>query len=491
MTDDVTHVRLDRWSGGLAAAVVLAAFGIVDGSPVLFVAAAVPVVYVLYGSLDRVALDPESLSVDREMERESAFPGDRIDVRVRITNDGDRPLADLRVVDGVPGDLSVVDGHPREALTLRPGETATVEYTVVARRGDHGFGPVRIRARSTSGTDVVTVDATAEGASTLTCRPDIDGVPLARQTQQFAGSIGTDSGGTGVEFHSTREYRRGDPVSRIDWRRLAKSGDLTTIDYREHRSARVVVAVDARDPCYVAPEPGAPTGAAMCSYGARRVFDVLRAAGHEVGAAGFGLPDRMGTVGPAWVRPGGDDETRLRAHDLFEAAAETPDHLIDGPDRRPRGVPPRPEGPRDPTRDRRPDADRADVAATDGGPPHGDGPMRPVDGEGAGGDTDGDADPGDPIDSLCERLSAETQVLLFTPALDRFPEDVVRRVRAHGHRITVVSPDVTSDDSTGGRLHDVERSILLEDLRAAEARVIDWERDRPLALTLASVLEGI
>lgn len=531
MSTAVDRIHVDRWSGGLAGAIVIAVAGLLAGSTVLIVAAAIPVVYVVYGAVDSVDVDPSTVSVERELGRESAFPGDRVGVTVRVTNEGKTALSDVRVADQVPREVSVVDGRDRRALSLRPGETGTLEYTVVARRGEHEFGPVGIRLRSTSGTDVLTLEVVPEGSTQLTCRPDLEFVPLDRRTRQFVGTVATDTAGPGVEFHSTREYRAGDPVSRIDWRRLAKSGDLTTVNYREHRSARVVVAVDARDPCYVAPVEGAPTGAAICGYGARRVFDVLRGAGHEVGAAGFGLRNG-GNSGPAWVEPGTGEETRIRSYDVFDTATETPRHLQPG--RIPRGqfASETHGGPRS---GRNPPGGSPSVAR-DGGPPgsksarRGEASARWDDppGRNRGGNRDSDrghhgprerrdrsgrasrrgrrdrrgpnsttttpsrgSSDGDGIDSLFGRFSPETQLVLLTPALEEYPVSVVRTAIAYGHRVTVISPDVTTAESTGGRLQNVERQLVLEEMRGAGARVVDWDRERPLALTLASLVEGI
>jgi uncharacterized repeat protein (TIGR01451 family) len=527
MSGSESRFRVDRWSGGLAAAVGLSVAGVLQGSAVLFVAATVPVAYVVYGALDRVRLSAGDVAVERRIDRTAAFPGDEVEVAVAVTNEGDRPLVDLRVADVVPEGVAVVEGSPRGAMALRPGETGTVRYAVVARRGDHEFGPVRVRGRSTSGTDVVTVEVAPEEGR-ISCRPDLETIPLARQTRPFAGGVGTDDAGSGVEFHSTRDYRRGDPVSRVDWRRFAKTGDLTTVDYREHRTTRVVVAVDAREPCHVAGAPGGPTGAAMCAYGARRSFETLRAAGHGVGATVLGIPDRLGTGGPAWVDPGTDEETQIRALELFDAAAEPPDRTRR--DRRAAdtaGATGRPGAGDAPAGGRRAPA----TATTDGGRggrPSEAGDERDRKGRTPGGQTarsptthgSGGRRRGPPEDRrgsgrrnrrgrgargrdhtrrggigaaerLPERLSANAQLLLFTPALDDVPEEVVRTVTAHGHRVTVVSPDVTGPDTTGGRIESVERRLRLDDLREAGATVVDWDRDRPLALTLDAVLEGL
>lgn len=475
--------RLDRYSGGLAGTTLLAAAGLLAGSPTLLVAAAIPTAFVAYGALTRVRFDPEALSVERSVSRTAPLPGERVRVRLSVENDGP-PVTDLRVADGVPEDLAVVEGSPRGGFALGRGGSATLEYVVVARRGRFEFGPVRVRARNLSGSAVETRDVEPAGTTDLTCEPSLDSVPVRRQTGRFAGTVRTEVGGSGVEFHSTREYRRGDPVNRIDWRRLAKTGDLTTVDYREHRAARVLLLVDSRRPSHVAPVPGAPTAAATCAHGAGRVMDLLLSEGHHVGTAALGL---VGPAdGPALVAPGRGEEHRIRARELLDAAAELPDDA--GGRAGVPGGPPQTTGSNGKRTGRRLERD---------GPPSGGTP-----GEVAGADAVADGGPGgttgspagrpdDPVRTLSGRLPANTQVILFTPALDGDPEAVTRTLSALGHRVTVVSPDVTTGEGSGARLLAVERDLHLESLRAAGANVVDWDRDRPLAVALAGVLDGI
>jgi len=63
-------------------------------------------------------------------------------------------------------------------------------------------------------------------------------LPLRGLTTKYHGRVPTDVGGAGVEFHATREYRRGDPVKRIDWNRRARTGELATLELREERAPR-------------------------------------------------------------------------------------------------------------------------------------------------------------------------------------------------------------------------------------------------------------
>lgn len=463
--------RLDRYSGAIAAAVALVGVGVVANADALLVSATVPLIYVVYGSLSTVGVTPDTVDVERSLERTGAFPGERIEVELTVRNEGGDPLADLRVVDDVPDALPVVAGTPRGAVALRPGEAVTIEYTVVANRGTHSFGPATVRGRSLSGTDVETVPFDPADESTIVCTPEVDDVPLQVQTTNFAGRVRTDSGGSGVEFHSTREYQHGDPMARIDWRRLAKGQELTTIDFREYRAARVVLLVDARDVCHVAPRRGIPTGAAMSAFGASRALSALLSEGHEVGAAAFGVHDKAG-VGPAWVEPGRGEELVIRVRNVLDAAAATPD---DGADTVTGSS----------STGRSANEQNRSGGARDGGST-----TRPDTGQ------QGDAAPApdggiDDVDVLRERLPPDAQVLFFTPAVDSFPRTVVRRLRAFGHGVTVVSPDVTHDDTPGGQLRTVERTLLIEDLRGAGARTIDWSRDRPLSLVLSEALTEV
>ncbi|PSQ16642.1 DUF58 domain-containing protein [Halobacteriales archaeon QS_8_69_26] len=481
--------RVDRYSGGLAGTALLAAAGLVAGSPTLLVAATVPMAFVAYGALTRVRVDPTDVRAERTVDRETPLPGERVRVRLSVENEGPT-VTDLRVADGVPDELPVVEGSPREILALERGETATVEYAVETRRGHHEFGPMRMRVRDASGTNVGATDRRAGGADGLTCEPSLEAAPVRRQTGAFAGAVRTDAGGSGVEFHSTREYRRGDPVNRVDWRRLAKTGDLTTVDYREHRAATVLLLVDSRRPCHVAPTEGGPTAAATCAYGAQRLLDVLRSAGHDVGTAALGLVDPAG--GPAVVEPGRGDEHRLRALELLETAAELPDEVFAG------GTVPgdAPSPPGDPgagtggdragAGGRPTTASRGDRRST-GGRSSAAGRETP-DGRVADGGHDASADR---VRTLSGRLPSNTQVVLLSPVLDGYPETVTRVLGALGHRVTVVSPDATGGDEAGGRLLAVERDLHLEALLSTGAVVVDWDRERPLEVAMAGTLEGV
>ncbi|WP_179205349.1 DUF58 domain-containing protein, partial [Halobacterium hubeiense] len=311
-----------RFTGGLLAALALAGAGVASGRSALFVAAVIPLAFVLYGALS-APRGGDPIRSTRDLSADSPLPGDRVTVELTVENVGGSALPDVRVADGVPGDLRVVDGSPDAALALPAGGTATVEYTVVADRGQFPFDAPTVRVRGASATNARTVEAPVDGADELNCRVSVADVPLRRQTTAHAGTLPTDSGGPGIEFHSTREYQRGDPASRINWRRYAKTGELSTVNYRERRAAAVVLAVDARDASDATAHAGTPSGASLSAYAAARAVEPLESAGHRVGLAVFGIDDPVtGGTDPAWVPPGTGDAHHARIAAVLDAAVE-------------------------------------------------------------------------------------------------------------------------------------------------------------------------
>ncbi|WP_435101929.1 DUF7269 family protein [Halarchaeum sp. P4] len=306
--------RSDRFRPVTAAALLAGGLGIVTLRPGLLLLALFGVTVAGYTR----ATTPPSVAVDvsRSLADATPAPEDPVDVTVTVENTGGRTLTDLRIVDGVPAGLTVAEGSPRATTALRPGKRITFTYTVTAAPGRHEFDPTLLVARDASG--VHRRESVVDAPSTLTCRPDDSQVSLPDRvrTTVHAGRTASTHAGSGVEFHSVREYRRGDPRSRIDWKRRAKTGDLTTVDFREPRRADVLVAVDARRKAYVA------SATEAASPAVRRSLDAARGVVDECAAAS--IPVGLTALSPraCWLAPATGDahHRRLRAALLGDAA---------------------------------------------------------------------------------------------------------------------------------------------------------------------------
>jgi len=311
--------RTGRWRGATAVALTCAGAGAALGRPGLVVAAAVGVAVVAHaGAASPPALD---VALERSLSTTAPAPGERVAVTVAVTNEGATPLADLRVIDGVPPALAVTEGSPRHGTALRPGKTDRFTYVVEARRGRHAFEPSLAVARDPSGAAERRREVEAGGE--LRCvppLPDPVAVPLARVAAGVVGRTAAAGGGPGVEFHSVREYRRGDPLARVDWNRAARAGDLATVEFRRERAATVVALIDARAAAYVAPTPDGDPAVERGISAAGAVFGGRRARGDRVGIAALAPRE-------CWLEPAGGAAHRERARDLLathSALAPTP-----------------------------------------------------------------------------------------------------------------------------------------------------------------------
>ena len=308
MSDVAAAVETNHWAGVSAVSLLAASLAVVARAPPLLVAAVVAVGFEAYV---RGATAPvPSLTVSRELSTDAPDPGEAVTVTVTVTNDGDGLLADLRLVDGVPDALAVDDGPARLGTALRPGKRARFWYTVEAVRGVHEWEPMQVLARDASGAAERELSVAAAEPTGFTCTPALDAtadLPLRGLTTQYTGRVPTDVGGAGVEFHGLREYRHGDPLKRVDWTQLARTGELATREFREERAATVVLLVDARTEAYRAPAADVENAVERSVDAAGAVAPALLDAGDRVGLAAFGPQE-------CWLGPatGVDHRTRLR-----------------------------------------------------------------------------------------------------------------------------------------------------------------------------------
>lgn len=315
----------NRWTGITALTFAGIALGALLGSPAPLLVSAVGIGYA--GVSIASTAPTVDLAADRELDADQPDPGQSVTVELTITNVGDETLPDLRVLDGVPNALDVTDGETRAATALRPGEETTLEYTVEARRGTHTFGPLVVVARDASGTTEVSTTIEAPGA--FTCVPALPrevALPLRGQTTQQVGTVTTDAAGSGVEFHTVREYQAGDPLTRVDWKRRARTGELATIDFRQERAATVVFVVDTRNEAYV--RSGAGKSAVDDSvHAVGAMARALVGDGHPVGVASFAarwtwLPPSVGRDHIARLRD------RLALGEAFSPEPEAEEFLF-------------------------------------------------------------------------------------------------------------------------------------------------------------------
>lgn len=415
---------------GLTVGLVAVAVGLVTNVTTPFMLGLLAVGYSLTKYV--TSTSASAVEVTRVLATDSPVPGDLVEVELTVENVGDRTLPDVRVVDGVPNALRVVEGSPSMATALQPDGSASVRYTLQALRGTYGFDETQVVLRDLGNVRERTIGVAV--STRLTGATRLDDLPLREQASQRIGAVKADRGGSGVEFYGTREYRPGDPLSRVNWNQLAKTGELTTVEFREQRAPIVAIVLDQREAARVAPTEGVLDGVDLSVYAAEQAFLALLDMGTEVGLIAYGehLTDIEPASGPtqrALV------QSRLRAATDRYAAA----------------------------------LGEADVDAT--------GAVYQR---------------RSPEPAMIDRhVPPNAQVLVLSPATDDFAVEVTDRLAAFGHPVTLLSPAVTGTGSLGARRQRLDRACRLGEVRDRGTRVIDWEPSEPVQMAISRATEAM
>ncbi|MFP8951455.1 DUF58 domain-containing protein [Natrialbaceae archaeon A-arb3/5] len=453
--------RYRRWRGAVAMAIILVAVALVTETPVLLLGAVVPLAYVAAAALSSTS-PPDGLVATRSVSPTPAPPGHPVSVTLTLTNDGDRTLPDVRIADGVPADLAVLEGSPRGGATLRPGERLTVEYLLVARRGEYAFDPPQVRVRGLGAAAAVTTTVEASGDRRLACRLDADAPPLAETGDGRIGQLTSDRAGDGLTFHSTREYRPDDPADRIDWRQYAKRGTLATINYERQVATTIVLVVDARELNHAVAGRGQPTAVSLAAYAATRSLTDLLGHGHDVAVAVLGR-EGAGPAGLHWLPPSSGRDQRSRALEVLRAATVIEDDESESATS---------ETHSDPASDWETAQTSNWTGSNDAARSTG------AERERTGDRTD------EQIRKVIELAPTNAQIALFSPVLDDRPVDAVERFQGAGLPAVLLSPDVIAENTVSGQYAQTRRRTRLARCQSAGVRTVDWRRGTPLPVII-------
>ena len=419
--------RTHRWRITFWFVLFTTTAGLYLEAPVVFLASIIGVAYAGYPLF--VSPPPVDVELSRTVTDETPDHGDPVTVTVTITNTGPQTLPDLRIIDGVPALLTVVDGTPRHTATLRPGGSTTFQYTITAKHGNHRFTPATVIAHDISGGTRIETEIAAGKKTTvcedLDCTVDLREFGLRQEARQYAGQTPSDASGAGLEFQQTRTYQRGDPINRIDWKRYAQTGGLTTVEFREEHRTAVVLYLDARPDAVRAAAATDPHAVAYCVAAAQEVLAALKNQHEQVGVAIFGTDFN-------WRAPRASQQQYAQIDRLLRA------HEYDQP--------------------------------------------TPVD--------DTATSSGMDIHQLLAQTQGTLEVIMFSPLIDEFGETAAQQLDARGHAVTVVSPDVTTDRTVSEEFVRVERANRVRMLRNRGVPVADWSPEDPLAWPVGTHAQG-
>lgn len=232
----------------IVAAVACFAIGRVFGLIELYVLG-VGIVISLLVALIAVQRRLPPLNVRRIVSPSLVAVGEPARVDIQIANLGRQSTPYLQLWEPVGNN----GGAPMQLAKLAPGQAASAAYRVpTARRGLIRTGPLRALRRDVLGLSERTT--TLAGTEEVLVVPHTVSLPFP--SVGSSGRLGQHLrmkswGQTGTEFHSLREYQRGDDIRRINWKASARATSLIVRETALEGIRRCTVVLDTTASEYV------------------------------------------------------------------------------------------------------------------------------------------------------------------------------------------------------------------------------------------------
>lgn len=229
--------------------VFMVGVGLLAVESILIVLAIPLFIYLTVGVLH--APGEQKLRVRRELSTDRVTEGMEVTVNLQIENEGAR-TGPLFLTDLAEYDFKILEGESVRATQLNPDEQDTFAYTFEARRGNYRFESLALRAVDPFGLfEQKTELPTAGSLMVFPQVTELKPIPIRPpQTKGFSGPIPSRKSGSGVDFLGVRQYQLGDSLRRINWRVSEKHANaLFTNEYEQERVADVGIILDARPHC--------------------------------------------------------------------------------------------------------------------------------------------------------------------------------------------------------------------------------------------------
>ncbi len=183
----------------------------------------------------------------RSLEPARVQIGEETRVTLQVENTSTVPSGRLLAEDVLPRRVSPT--QPRFVIQRLDGhETREVQYTLrPPMRGRYRVGPLTVLVRDAFG--MAEVSRAFPGTEDLIVIPAVEHLPQVLLGGEWTG--GDDSHPSsirtaGEDDIGIREYQRGDPLHRINWRATARRGELMVRQEEQPKQSRATLLLDAR-----------------------------------------------------------------------------------------------------------------------------------------------------------------------------------------------------------------------------------------------------
>ena len=238
-----------------------------------------------------------NIEADRKVETERVLEGERIKVVLKVRNRSSRE-AFVILYDELPPEVRLVRGSNRQVLVLEAGGKTRLEYTIEAPlRGHYTFGPLKVRRRDFF--NLHFEEEIVEEISYVSVYPrfpELEKFPVKSYQSSYFEMMPLHLTGLGYEFFCIRDYIKGDPLKRINWKVYARTRELMVNEYEKENLNDAFILVDAREvtkagtPLVNSLEVGVKLAASVASF--------LLKGRNQVGLITYGGPNNSYVVPP-------------------------------------------------------------------------------------------------------------------------------------------------------------------------------------------------
>jgi uncharacterized protein (DUF58 family) len=194
--------------------------------------------------------DREKLNFHVNRTSEQGRDDGNVSVTTNLSLKNDSPIpVHLFMSDNIQPEMKVTDGEPCQWVSLLPGESTELKYSISVRRGNYSWNSIRLTVGDPLG--LISSDVTLSAPDEIQVRPTIrkyKAIALRpHSTLHSPGSIPARLGGSGTDFFGVREYHAGDPLRSLDWRMTARNPHkLFTKEFEQEEIAEIGLILDAR-----------------------------------------------------------------------------------------------------------------------------------------------------------------------------------------------------------------------------------------------------
>lgn len=204
--------------------------------------------YLGTGLLQSVPAEKLHLGAARRLQYDRTGEESSIQASLSVQNQGQATLQ-VCLHESLQDGMKVTGGELSRRVELRAGESAALQYTFTAARGEFSWQSVHVLVSDPL--SLVQSELSLPAGASIQVRPQGRRFKAIRfrphSTLHSPGSIPAGLGGSGTDFFGVREYQPGDPLRRLDWRLTARHPHkFFSKEFEQEEIADIGLILDAR-----------------------------------------------------------------------------------------------------------------------------------------------------------------------------------------------------------------------------------------------------